>query len=131
MGLPLRLVMAVIQVESRGNPNAINVMADRSYSIFPTSQSEASRLLRGLERYTSEFGIGLMQIHYAYHGNRYGVTPTDLLDPRVNITIGCDILRATLRKPGNLVQRIGRYNAKTRHKQVTYAAKILNALGGR
>lgn len=128
MGLHSALVMAVIQVESAGNPNAINVAAGRGYSLFPQSATEAQELLDQLIKLTPDVGIGLMQVHYRYHRKRYSVTPADLLDPRANITIGCDILRRALKQPGGLAQRIGRYNARSRDKRLVYAQKVLAAL---
>ena len=128
MGLRSALVMAVIQVESSGNPHAINIAAGRGYRVVPQSASEAQALVDQLIKLTPDVGIGLMQVHYRYHRKRYPVTPADLLDPRTNITIGCDMLRQALRQPGGLAQRIGRYNARSRGKRLVYAQKVLAAL---
>lgn len=130
-GVPVALALAVIEVESRGHPNAINVSVGRGYSLFPSSRAEAVLLLDQLAKETLELGIGLMQIHYRYHKNRFGVSPQDLLEPATNIRIGCELLGEALRAPGSLSDRIGRYNAKSHPKRQRYAKRILIALEAR
>lgn len=79
------LVLAVIWVESRGNPEAVN------------QRSQAT---------------GLMQVMPREAGKVFADRPgrDELLDPKVNIDWGCRILRYFWNREENLIEALYRYS---------------------
>ena len=82
-GISPKLVKAIIKVESGGNANAVG---DNGNS------------------------LGLMQIQPRYHAQRLKEGES-LLDPRVNVRIGCEILSEIMAKYGTLDEALTVYNA--------------------
>ena len=82
-GISPKLVKATIQVESGGNANAVG---DNGNS------------------------LGLMQIQPRYHAQRLR-EGENLLDPKVNIRVGCEILSELMAKYGTLDEALTVYNA--------------------
>lgn len=82
-GISPKLVKAIIEVESGGDANAVG---DEGNS------------------------LGLMQIQPRYHAQRLKEGES-LLDPRVNVRIGCEILSEIMAKYGTLDEALTVYNA--------------------
>lgn len=84
-GLDPKIVKALIEVESGGDP----------YAVGDSGES-----------------LGLMQIQPRWHGERMArLGVTDLMDPYQNVLIGCDILAEKLAEYGNLHDALSAYNA--------------------
>ena len=82
-GISPKLVKAIIEAESGGDPNAIG---DNGNS------------------------LGLMQIQPRYHAQRLKEGES-LLDPKVNVRVGCEILSEIMDKYGTLDEALTVYNA--------------------
>jgi len=123
-GLPKEVIFSVIWVESKGNPNAININGVGSFS--PGSQSDALRIARKYNR--ANVDVGLMQINYKTWGPYYGLTLSHLLDPMVNVCIGSRILRNYIDEHKGSWRGVGRYNAVSYNKQVNYAQNVARTL---
>ncbi len=100
-GLPPELVLAVMEVESRFDRWAI-------------SRAGAQ---------------GLMQV-MPFWLERLGRPEESLFDPRVNLRLGCTILRHYLeREDGDLVRALARYHGS--YPATAYAERVLEALSRR
>ena len=105
-GLPYSLIKAVVYVESRGNPLAVN---------------------RSNRNGTED--IGLMQINTVWRPvlHRYGIGKEDLKNPCINAIAGSWILRKYYVKTGNWVDALSAYNAGPSRLNVgrKYALKVI------
>jgi len=97
-----RLIHAIIQVESSGNPAALNRNANGSKD------------------------IGLMQINSSWLPvlGRYGVKRHQLYDPCTNIHVGTWLLAGNIARYGHTWRAVGAYNARSHAKRESYAAKV-------
>lgn len=97
-GLDPKIVRALIEVESGGDPYAVGDGGD---------------------------SIGLGQIQPKWHGERMArLGVTDLYDPQQNVLVICDILAEKLAEYGNLHDALSAYNAGSPCNN-GYAEKIL------
>lgn len=105
-GIPVNLLKAIAQTESRHNAYAINMNSNKSYD------------------------IGIMQINSSWLPklNRIGVTQVDLFDGCKNIQVGAWILASNIKQYGFNRKAIGAYNAISPQKQEIYARKVLSNL---
>jgi soluble lytic murein transglycosylase-like protein len=97
-----RLIRAIIQVESSGNPSALNRNADGSEDIGP------------------------MQINSSWLPalDRYGIQRRHLNDPCTNVHIGAWVLAGNIARYGYTWQAVGAYNAKSRTRRERYVARV-------
>lgn len=97
-----RLIHAIIQVESSGNPSALN------------------RNANGTE------DIGIMQINTSWLPTlaRYGIDRHHLYDPCTNIHIGAWVLARSIARYGHIWRAVGAYNATSHVKRERYVAKV-------
>lgn len=132
MGVPLRLVRAIVAVESGGNPYALHVrIGDVGQAYYPTSYGVAQFVLDSLLSFTPHIDVGLMQINVHVWADELSLTPYELLLPEANLWAGCTILSRYLAGPGPLWQRIGRYHSRTPARNEAYAWRVLRrALNG-
>jgi soluble lytic murein transglycosylase-like protein len=128
VGVLPEIALKVMRVESRCEPYAIGVRMQRLHrSYFNESPVVAASTLQAALGYTSNVGIGVMQVNWRVWGGRLGLDPSDLLDPQVNIQAGCDILSEALSGPGSLLERIGRYHSATPDLRDTYGQRVIGA----
>ena len=121
-GLPSRLIKSVIYVESKGNPYAVNINGIGGYQ--PSSLRDALLILYRFNRANSD--LGLMQVNYRTWGPVTKLTPVELLDPRLNVCLGSQILRQYIDEHGGW-RGVGRYNATSPAKQRTYILNVAAA----
>ena len=95
-GISPKLVKAIIKVESGGDANAVG---DNGNS------------------------IGLMQIQPRYHAQRLKEGES-LLDPKVNVRVGCEILSEIMDKYGTLDEALTVYNAGHDTGDRSYANRV-------
>ena len=97
-----RLIRAIIQVESSGNPSALN------------------RNTNGSE------DIGLMQINSSWLPvlGRHGIKRHHLYDPCTNVHIGAWVLAGNIVRYGPTWRAVGAYNARSHMKRKSYVAKV-------
>lgn len=95
-GISPKLVKAIIEVESGGDANAVG---DNGNS------------------------LGLMQIQPRYHAQRLKEGES-LLDPKVNVRVGCEILSEIMAKHGTLDEVLTVYNAGHDTGDRSYANRV-------
>ena len=97
-----RLIHAIIQVESSGNPSALNRNANGSED------------------------IGLMQINSSWLPvlGRYGIQHHHLYDPCTNVQVGAWVLAGNIARYGPTWRAVGAYNARSLVKRKGYVAKV-------
>lgn len=99
-GISPKLVKAIIEVESGGDANAVG---DNGNS------------------------LGLMQIQLRYHAQRLKEGES-LLDPKVNVRVGCEILSEIMDKYGTLDEALTVYNAGHDTGDRSYANRVYEEL---
>jgi len=100
------LIRAIIQVESGGNPHAVNVNDNGTRD------------------------LGLMQINSSWLPTlaQFGISEEHLrTNSCVNIMVGSWILAQNIREHGYTWKAIGRYNAVSESKMLAYAHKVYHA----
>lgn len=103
-GISPILLEAISEVESGGNPRAINRNADGSYD------------------------FGVMQIN-SFWAKYLGWENWLLLgDPCFNVKVGAWILAQCFQKYGHTWEAVGCYNARSAHKRVLYANRVYRKL---
>lgn len=97
-----RLIHAIIQVESSGNPSALNRNANGSEDIGP------------------------MQINSSWLPvlGRYGIQRHHLYDPCTNVHVGAWVLAGNIVRYGYTWRAVGAYNARSHAKREGYVAKV-------
>ena len=82
---------AIVQVESRGNPLALNVNGSRGLTRQPASRAEAKAWAQWLVEHGYNIDMGLAQVNVR-HLQRMGVSIGDAFDPCINLRMGAKIL---------------------------------------
>jgi soluble lytic murein transglycosylase-like protein len=101
-GLPVELLWAIVQVESGGDPYALNWNQDGSYDVGLTQVNSGWYRTLGRDRWAA-----LTQ------------------DACYNLKVGAWILRRCLDKHGYNWRGLGCYNATTDSKRARYARKVI------
>lgn len=118
------LVLALIYVESRGKPTALDFNLPHGVSIpkFPPDVEAGLKELWAMP--TNNVDIGLMQVNYKYWGKELGLSKENLLKPDVNIAAGSAILKNRIDKDGEY-WGLGHYHSFTPDKARLYAETVL------
>ncbi len=147
---PLSTLRAVVQVESSGNPNAMQIdfpksllkrwgLAEGTLRLKrqPINQREALNWLAYFRSYDIFVDVGLMQVSTA-EAKRRGISPESLLEPCTNLRVGWQILEDDYRiekrayGPGQEALRhaISRYNTGDAQLGIDngYLARVLAAV---
>lgn len=147
---PLSTLRAVVQVESGGNPNAMQIdfpngllkrwrLAEGTLRLKrqPTNQREALDWLAYFQSYDIFVDLGLMQVSTA-EAKRRGISPESLLEPCTNLRVGWQILEDAYQiekktyGPGQeaLQHAISRYNTGDPQQGINngYLARLLTAV---
>lgn len=107
-GVNQNILMAIAQVESGYNENALNINKNKT------------------------FDIGIMQIN-SIHLNvlsKIGLKQDNLLDPCTNIIVGAWLLKeATYRENGDVWRGVGRYHSATPALAQKYIEKVQVSFG--
>ena len=146
---PLSTLRGVIEAESSGNPNAMQIDFPKALlkrwnlpegtlrlRRQPTDQREALDWLAYFQSYDIFVDIGLMQVSTA-EAKRRGISPESLLEPCTNLRVGWQILEEDYRiekktfRPGQeaLQHAISRYNTGDTQQGIAngYLARVLAA----
>jgi type IV secretion system protein VirB1 len=146
---PLTTLRAIVQAESNGNPNAMQIDLPKALlrqwhlpngtlrlKRQPSTQREALDWLDYLQRYAIFVDLGLMQVSTA-QAQRRGLSPESLLEPCTNLRVGWQILEEAYRLETKtygagqkaLQHAISRYNTgdSTRGIDNGYLARVLAA----
>jgi hypothetical protein len=129
-------MVAIIQVESQGDPYRIGINSGATLRRQPVSAVDAVATARGLLRRGANFDAGLMQINSSNFA-RLGLTPETLFDPCTNLSAGARVLadnygRARNAGHGNPLQAaISEYNTGSRSRglQNGYVGRVYAAAG--
>jgi soluble lytic murein transglycosylase-like protein len=124
LGVPGLLAVAVILTESRGQPYAVRVNAGSGVAVYPATYEGAQRVATTGLALTDSLDLGLMQINYRHQGRPRGFTPAELLQPHINLRVGCTVLKEALASGGPTWQRIGRYHSRDPAHQLAYALRV-------
>jgi type IV secretion system protein VirB1 len=147
---PLNTLRAVVQVESSGNPNAMQIdfpkallkrwglaMGTLRLKRQPINQREALNWLAYFQNYDIFVDLGLMQVSTA-EAKRRGVSSESLFEPCTNLRVGWQILEDDYRieqqtyGPGQEALRhaISRYNTGDPQKGIAngYLGRVLAAV---
>jgi soluble lytic murein transglycosylase-like protein len=125
-GVPPSLAMAIAKVESDFRPFTINVQGRSHYM---NDKESSLALIKKASSSRQSYDVGLMQIN-SYWLNKLNLDPAEVLDPRINIIIGCWILSEELKRYGMNWKAIGAYHTpvnKNPERARTYADKVLKA----
>jgi type IV secretion system protein VirB1 len=149
---PLITLRAIIEAESSGNPNAMQIdfpkallkrwgLPEGTFRLKrqPTNQREALDWLAYFQSYDIFVDIGLMQVSTA-EAKRRGISPESLLEPCTNLRAGWQILEDDYRierqihGPGQEALRhaISRYNTGDAQRGIAngYLGRVLAAVQG-
>jgi type IV secretion system protein VirB1 len=147
---PLSTLRGVIEAESSGNPNAMQIDFPKALlkrwnlpegtlqlKRQPTDQREALDWLAYFQSYDIFVDIGLMQVSTA-EAKRRGISPESLLEPCTNLRVGWHILEEDYRiekktfGPGQeaLQHAISRYNTGDTQQGIAngYLGRVLAAV---
>ena len=125
-GTPPSLAMAIARVESGFRPFAVNIQGKSHYM---NSRESALELIKKASSRRQSYDIGLMQIN-SYWLKKFKLNPAEVLDPRINIIVGCWILSEELKRYGMNWKAIGAYHtpiSKNPERARAYANKVLKA----
>lgn len=104
------LLQAIVFVESRGHPWALNINTKNGpRSVVPRTEAEAKRIIRALMATSANFDIGLAQIN-SRHLRDLRIQPEALLDPCLNLLVAGTILNRLIQRYGESWTAIMRYN---------------------
>lgn len=129
-------MLAVVQVESEGDPYRIGVNSGASLSRQPSNAADAIATARGLLRRGANFDAGLMQINSANFA-RLGITAETVFDPCTNLRAGSLVLSDNYTRARNAGVRdalraaISEYNTGSRLRGFTngYVGRVYAAAG--
>ena len=121
-GVTPELLAAVVWVESRGHPWALNI---HGKALYPRSRAEALALVRAAR---GRADIGVAQIHYPIWGPVLGLQPEDLLDPWINLHAAAAILRLVMAREPDSWGGVGRYHSGTPLRKWAYARQVAYAV---
>tara|TARA_Y100001963_G_C6781633_1_gene450244 strand:+ start:848 stop:1333 length:486 start_codon:yes stop_codon:yes gene_type:complete len=130
--LDWRLVAAIIIRESSANQYAIRVERgfwrrySKNYKKMIPLKHPARRWLEYPDVFASSYGLMQIMFGVAYENGFRGKFPTELLDPEVNIKLGCKILVRKIRQSkGSLRGGLLKYNGGG---DLGYPDRILKSL---
>lgn len=118
------LVLALIYVESRGKPTALDFNLPHGVSIpkFPPDVEASLKELWAMP--IDNVDIGLMQVNCKFWCKGLGVSKEDLLKSDLNIAAGTAILAHHIAKDGEY-WGVGHYHSYTPDKAKLYADAVL------
>lgn len=101
--VPSNLLKAIANVESKMNPNAININSNGTYD------------------------VGIMQINSSWFKklSSVGIQRGELLEGCKNIQVGAWILSQNIKKYGLSLDAIGRYNSSNSRYKMIYTNKVM------
>lgn len=129
-------MVAIIRVESEGDPHRIGVNSGASLRAQPTNRADAVATARSLLRRGASFDAGLMQINSANFA-RLGLTPENVFDPCTNLRAGAAVLAdnySRARDAGHanpLQAAVSEYNTGSRTRGLSngYVHRVYAAAG--
>jgi soluble lytic murein transglycosylase-like protein len=124
VSIPDWLVLAIIQVESGGNPYAVFANGKTHQ---PGSREEALRIIGEAMQGKKNYDVGLMQIN-RFWIEKYAIPPESLLDPAINRQWGAAILADEIARHGMTWKAVGKYHSQDAERGRRYAWRIFSAV---
>lgn len=132
-GVSPKTLYAIAMNESKRQgrpwPWTMNV-SGKSY-FFPTRESAWRMADSLIVRGVNTFDIGLMQVNWKYHGDRFS-NVWEALQPSINQKVAADILLEKYRQTGHPLTAVGWYHnaSPSRHRsyQVSFAKHFMSAV---
>jgi hypothetical protein len=129
-GVPAELLYAVALTESKKQvddhvrpwPWTLNIAGRAHY--YPTRVAAHRALMRELNLGATRIDIGLLQISWHYHRQRFRHDPWQALDPYLNIRVGARYLRELYLKYGDWWQAVGRYHSANTLRRAVYRLRV-------
>lgn len=119
--IPKGLLGAIAKVESSNKAYAINVGGMPIYS--PSLNDAISTAKKYIELGKSNIDLGVMQLNYRWHGNKF-TSIKEMLAPEKNITYAARLLCSLYKKHGNWHKAVRHYHsAKLEHSR-KYSRKV-------
>ncbi len=127
--IPRGLLLAIAKTESNINPYAINV---NGKAVFANSMQEAVFVAKGaLARGITNVGVGVMQVNYRWHKERFR-SVEKMLDPKINIQYAGNLLSSLFKQHGTWHKAIRYYHSANYEHHRKYSKKVVMAwIGGR
>lgn len=138
-GVAPSTMMAIIKVESGGNPLAIgDNTTGKRVSPTPRNADEAAAIALELLRQGHNLDLGLAQINSS-NLSAYRVSVREVFDPCINVAVGSNILSTfyfkSVQKYGygevSLFHALSAYNTGSFFKGPNYVSRILAAAGSK
>ncbi len=111
-------------------PWTLNIQGEPYF--FESREAALARIESTLAEGITDFGVGVMQVHWSFHHHRFDSDPAKALDPYENLNTGAAILAEYWRDTGSLWQAVGRYHSATpdlaQAYQRRFAEKLTNLL---
>lgn len=119
-----QVVQAIIWIESENCLYSVNINKhgkgiSRCFNSIENALKFANR--------SDNVDLGLMQINYLWWGKKLGYSKRELLDPKINIQVGCKILRMLLDKYKSYVEAVKRYHSSNPKLNSVYLRKAEEA----
>lgn len=119
--MPPGLMTAIVQHESRGRPNTLNVDG-KAY--FFSSPGEAARAIQSMAKTSYEIDVGCSQITIRWHGAAFRDIGA-LLDARANISYAAWHLATLKDRFGSWQKATERYHSFQTERGRSYACKVM------
>ena len=126
--VPVELLNAIMQVESKGHPWAlcVNLGNGKSIPIYPETYYEAAQYLSRLS--TDNIDVGPWQVNYYYIGKRLGVTKIQMLDPYVSSLLAAYKLSSEIAARGYTWHAVGNYHSYNLLRKIKYVTSVKKQL---
>lgn len=120
--IPHGLLSAIAQVESDGQPHALNISGK---TIVANSKSEAVETISNyLKKGITNIDIGVMQINWHYHRNQFG-NLEEMLDSSNNIEYAAKLLTSLYQKYGTWQKAVRYYHSAKDNYHRKYSRAVL------
>lgn len=126
--VPVELLNAIMQVESKGHPWAlcVNLGKGRSLPIYPKTYREAVQYL--IVSGSDNIDIGPWQVNYHYIGKRLGVTKIQMLNPYVSSLLAAYKLSREIGATGYTWHAVGNYHSYNLPRKMRYVEQVKKQL---
>lgn len=122
--MPPGLMTAIVQHESRGRPNTLNVDGKAFYFSSPV---EAARAIQRMAKTSYEIDVGCSQITIRWHGAAFRDIGA-LLDARANISYAAWHLASLKDRFGSWQKATERYHSFQAERGRSYACQVMRVM---
>lgn len=124
-GIPLRILGAIAEVESKFEPYALN-HAGKTLR-FSVSQEALRYVETQIQRGETNLDIGCMQINWRVHQKNFK-SPQALLNPEHNIRYAAQLLKSLYQERGTWAKAVAAYHSRRPERSDPYLIKIAKSL---